>query len=609
MSNNTIPYPVDDLGFDPDALREKYRQERDKRLRDDGDHQYVETTGKFAHYAEDDPYVEPGFTRAALTEEVDVVIVGGGFAGLFAAARLHEAGLKNIRIIEAGGNFGGTWYWNRYPGCQCDIDSYTYLPLLEETGYMPTMKYAYAPEIFEQCQRIGKLYGLYEQALFQTRVRELAWNEEAKRWLVKTNHGDQIKAQFVVTATGPLSKPKLPGIAGLGDFEGHTFHTSRWDFDYTGGDNAGNLGKLAGKRVAIIGSASTGVQCIPHLAAGAERLYVFQRTPVAVFPRNNRVTDPAWAKSLQPGWQRERVTNFNMVVTGQQVEDDLVNDCWTEIYKTVQTQVPLGQKTHGAMPEELAREAELSDFRKMNKVRARVDSIVKYEKVAQLLKPWFRVFCKRPTFHDEYLNTFNRDNVTLVDVSTNKGVERITKKGIVANGVEYEVDLIVFATGFEISTELKRRVDYQTFGVGGVALNDYWADGRRTLHGFATHGFPNLFNCGVSQNGLSMNFSSMYGGQAEHIAYLIKEIRARGKQTAQPTVEAEAAWVDTIKSLARRNADFLAQCTPSYFNNDGKFKERSAGFLSDAYTPGIIKFNQLIAEWRAKGDMDGMELS
>lgn len=606
--SDTIADILSGLDFDPDELRAKYRRERDKRLRSDGDHQYIEVKDEFAHYSENDPYAEPGFFRDPIVEDREIIVIGGGFAGLFAASRLHATGLDDMRIIEAASDFGGTWYWNRYPGCQCDIESYTYVPLLEETGFIPSMRYAYAPEIFEQCRRIGRHYDLYDKALFQTRVRELRWDEERERWIVRTNRDDVISARFVITATGPLSKPKLPGIPGLGEFEGHSFHTSRWDFDYTGGHNRGDLTKLADKKVAIVGSASTAIQCIPYLAKDSQHLYVFQRTPVAVFPRNNRPTDPSWVQSLEPGWQKERVYNFNQVVTGQPVEVDMVDDCWTEIYRTVQTQVPLGQKTHGVMPEELALKAEIDDFKKMNKVRARVDQIVKDPRLAELLKPWFRVFCKRPTFNDEYLDTYNRDNVTLVDVSEAKGVERITKKGIVANGVEYEVDCIIFATGFELSTELERRTDYQVYGIGGQSIIEYWKDGRRTLHGHSSHGFPNLFTVGVSQNGLSMNFSSMYGGQAEHIAYIIKETKARGATTAQPTAEAEAEWVATIKSLARKNDAFLAECTPSYFNNDGKFKERNAGFLSDAYAPGIIKFNELMAEWRNKGDLEGMEI-
>ncbi len=586
------------------AARMRYQQERDRRLRQDGDDQYVETAGKFAHFAEVDTFAESVIERDPIKRHYEVAIIGGGFAGLFAASRLRASGIDDISIIEAGSDFGGTWYWNRYPGCRCDIDAYTYIPMLEETGFMPSERYARSSEIFEQCKRIGEHLGLYENALFQTRVRELRWDDAAVHWTISTNRGDEITANFVITATGPLSKPKLPGIPGLDQYKGHIFHTSRWDYDYTGGSIDGGLTKLADKKVAIIGTASTGVQVIPHLAEGAQHLYVFQRTPTAVFPRNNRKTDPEWVNSLQPGWQAERVRNFNEVVTGRPVKEDIVNDCWTEIYKTVPNQTP-GAKHFDAG--EAMLKAEIADMQKMDKIRERVSSIVKDPETAEKLKPWFRVFCKRPTFHDEYLATFNRDNVTLVDVAGDKGVQAITEKGIVAGGVEYEVDCIVLASGYEISTGLERRVDYQTYGIGGESLFEHWKDGRKTLHGHSTHNFPNLFTCGVSQNGLSMNFSSMYGGQAEHIAYIIGQVKSRGARAVHPTAEAEEQWVETIYSLSRRNADFLASCTPSYFNNDGKFSERKSGFLSDAYAPGIIAFNELMADWRAKGDCAGLE--
>lgn len=587
-----------------EATRTRYRSERDRRLREDGDNQYVETTGDLAHFAEVDTFAESPIDRDPISRHFEVVIIGGGFAGLFAASRLHSEGITDICIIEAGTDFGGTWYWNRYPGCRCDIDAYTYIPMLEETGFMPSERYARASEIFEQCKRIGRHWGLYDNALFQTRVRELRWDEDNAHWRISTNRGDQITSTFVITATGPLSKPKLPGIPGLKDYKGHMFHTSRWDFDYTGGDIDGGLTGLAGKKVAIIGTASTGVQVIPHLAAGADHLYVFQRTPTAVFPRKNKPTDPEWVSSLKPGWQAERVRNFNEVVTGRPVKEDIVNDCWTEIYKSVPNQTP-GAKVFDLG--EAMLKAEIADMEKMDKIRERVSSIVKDPDTAEKLKPWFRVFCKRPTFHDEYLDTFNRDNVTLVDVAGDKGVQRITEKGIVAGGVEYEVDCIVLASGYEISTGLERRVDYQTYGISGLSLFEHWKDGRKTLHGHSSHNFPNLFTCGVSQNGLSMNFSSMYGGQAEHIAYIISQVKTRGARAVQPTAEAEEKWVETIYSLSRRNADFLANCTPSYFNNDGKFSERKSGFLSDAYAPGIIAFNELMADWRAAGDCSGLE--
>ncbi len=271
-----------------------------------------------------------------LSDEVEVVIVGGGFSGMLAAARCKEAGLTDIRLIEAGGDFGGTWYWNRYPGAQCDIESYCYLPLLEELGVLPKEKYSYVTEIFEHSQRIGREYGLYDLALFQTRVKALDWDEAGRRWIVATDRGDAIRARFVVMALGPASRPKLPGIPGIETFEGHSFHTSRWDYDYTGGDTSGNLHKLADKRVAIIGTGATAIQCVPHLGAHARSLYVFQRTPSSVDVRGNRPTDPQWAASLAPGWQRARRENFADIVMGRPFEVDLVNDAWTDIFRSLQ---------------------------------------------------------------------------------------------------------------------------------------------------------------------------------------------------------------------------------------------------------------------------------
>ena len=428
------------LGFDPDALRAKYQAERDKRLRPEGNAQYVEVSGEFAHFV-DDPYVEPGFTREPLTDEIDIVIIGGGFGGLLAGARFREAGLTDIRIIEAGGDFGGTWYWNRYPGAQCDIESYCYLPLLEELDYLPKEKYSYAPEIYEHSQRIAKSFDLYENACFQTKVTALCWDEESARWIVTTDRDDAMKARFVVMATGPLNRPKLPAIPGLEDFEGHTFHTSRWDYGYTGGDHNGGLHKLADKRVAVIGTGATTIQSGPYVGEHAEHLYLFQRTPSSVDERGNSKTDPEWGKTLEPGWQRERRQNFNDMVIGRPVEKDLVNDGWTSIFRDLASMMPSGDEP-GVSMDEAMELAELADFKKMNSIRARVDISVGASTTAEMLKPWYRQFCKRPTFNDEYLPTFNLPNLTLIDTSDDQGVERITKNGVVSNGVEYQVDCI-----------------------------------------------------------------------------------------------------------------------------------------------------------------------
>ncbi|MFT5691552.1 MAG: cation diffusion facilitator CzcD-associated flavoprotein CzcO, partial [Oceanicoccus sp.] len=404
--------PSQELGFDPDALREKYRLERDKRLRDDGNSQYQEMLGDYSHYI-DDPYVKPGFTRDSLVDEVDVVVIGGGFGGLLTGARLRQAGIKDIRIIEKGGDFGGTWYWNRYPGAACDVESYIYLPLLEELNFVPKEKYTRAPEILAHSKAIGEKFDLYKNACFQTEVNGLEWDESIARWIISTNRGDRMKARFVCMSNGPLNRPKLPGIEGISRFKGHTFHTSRWDYNYTGGSSEGNLTNLKGKRVGIIGTGATAVQCVPHLAKGADQLFVFQRTPSSIDVRDNTATDPDWKKSLQPGWQAERMANFNTLVSGGFQKEDLVGDGWTEIIRNLATMVNI-QSDEPLSHAEIIEKMELADFQKMEQIRSRVDSVVNDEATAEALKPYYRQFCKRPCFNDEYLDAFNLPGVTLV---------------------------------------------------------------------------------------------------------------------------------------------------------------------------------------------------
>ncbi|MEZ5556993.1 MAG: NAD(P)/FAD-dependent oxidoreductase [Pseudomonadales bacterium] len=599
-----------DLDFDPEALRAKYRHERDKRIRTDGEAQYVEAADEFAHYADHDPYVDPGFEREPLDLEIDVAVIGAGFSGLMAAARLKERGITDFRVIEAGGDFGGTWYWNRYPGAQCDIESYCYLPLLEETGYMPKEKYSYAPEIFEHTRRIGEYFGLYDNAVFQTRVTEVRWIEEDHRWRVSTHRNDNIRARFVIHATGPANRPKLPGIPGIADFKGHSFHTSRWDYEYTGGDHNGNLTGLRDKRVAIIGTGATAIQCVPFLGKHAKQLYVFQRTPSSVDLRGNKPTDADWYSQLGPGWQRARRENFASVLAGQPVGEDLVADGWTDIARRIGLSLMNRRPDAGNLDmEELALRAEIADFQKMNEIRARVDETVREPETAESLKPWYRQFCKRPTFNDEYLATFTRDNVQLIDVSDAKGVERITETGIVANGVTYEVDCIIYATGFEITTAAHRRVDFDTLGRNGQSLYDHWRDGFRTLHGLASHGFPNWFTIGINQNGLSPNMTAMFDDQAVHVSYIINEVLARGKEVVEVTAEAEDAWVKEIIALAGTGATaFLQECTPGYYNREGTTGS-GASMQNSPYAPGINAFNALLEGWRERGDLQGMTLS
>ena len=457
---------------------------------------------------------------------------------------------------------------------------------------------------------LGEYFGLYDQALFSTRVSELRWDEDNACWRVSTQHKDNIRARFVIQATGPANRPKLPGIPGISDYTGHTFHTSRWDYEYTGGDHNGNLTKLADKRVAVIGTGATAIQCVPFLGEHAKELFVFQRTPSSVDLRGNSPTDEEWYASLEPGWQRARRENFAAVLAGQNFTEDLVADGWTDIARRIGISLMNRSADSGDLDmEEVLLRAEIADFQKMNEIRSRADQEVTNQDAAEKLKPWYRQFCKRPTFNDEYLATFSRSNVHLIDVSDTRGVERITEQGVVANGKEYAVDCIVYATGFEITTSASRRVDFDTLGRNGLSLYDHWADGFRTLHGLASHNFPNWFTIGINQNGLSPNMTAMFDDQAIHVSYIINEVLNRNKSTINVTPEAEAAWVEQIIALAGGGAtEFLQECTPGYYNREGAVS-KGASMQNSPYAPGINAFNALLAAWREKGDLEGMELS
>ncbi|MGK2873430.1 MAG: flavin-containing monooxygenase [Alphaproteobacteria bacterium] len=592
-----------DIAFDPEALLAKYRAERDKRIRPDGNEQYQEPKGDFSHFLED-PYVE-SFTREPLFDEVEVAVIGGGFGGLLAGARLREAGVKSIRMIEKGGDFGGTWYWNRYPGAACDVEAYIYLPLLEELNYIPRMRYTDAPEILAHSQAIAKKYDLYDNACLQTEITGLEWDEKESRWIISTNRGDRMKARFVVMSNGPLHRPKLPGIPGIDDYKGHTFHTSRWDYAYTGGDSKGNLTGLKDKRVGIIGTGATAVQCIPHLGAAAKHLYVFQRTPSSVDVRNDRPTDPEWVKSLKPGWQKERLENFNILVTGGYAEKDLVNDGWTEIIRNLLVKVKAG-KGAGASRSEMLAFTELLDYEKMEGVRARVDSIVKDKVTAEALKPYYRQFCKRPCFHDDYLPTFNRPNVTLVD-TRGQGVDSITEKGVVFDGKEYEVDCLIFATGFEVGTDYTRRSGYDLIGRGGQALSEKWGKGVATLHGMHSRGFPNCFVMGTMQSGFTANFPHALDENAKHLSHIIKKVTDSNHTVVEASQEAEDEWVQVIIRKAKLGLRFYAECTPGYYNNEGKPGERSG--QNGQYGGSSEDFFKILQSWRDEGQMRGLEVS
>ena len=523
----------------------------------------------------------------------------------------------------------------------------------------------------------------------QTQILSTDWSEEDGAWIARTNRGDTIKARFVIHSNGPLNRPKLPGISGIDKYTGHTFHTSRWDYDYTGGGPFGGLDKLADKRVAVIwnrypgascdieslvyfplleetgfvpkqrytnatetleycrryscsiadkrvaviGTGATAVQCVPHLAAGAKELFVFQRTPSSIDVRNNTDIDEDWVKAQQPGWHHKRRTNFESLLAGMPVKEDLVRDGWTEAFRDIFGGMrqyrpsgwrllawSLGWALSSARKERglkqyltdkatvemgLQEKMEMADFAKMEKVRARADSVVENADTAESLKPYYRQFCKRPCFHDEYLQAFNNPNVTLVDTD-GQGVEAFTETGIVANGQEFEVDCIVFATGFEVGTDYSRRAGYSITGIDGLTISDKWADGMATFHGLHSRGFPNAFFFGPQQSGFTATYTFALDENAMQTAYILGELKKRGATRVDASEKAEAAWINTIKRVARQTEEFQKSCTPGYYNNEGHVEFESQNTF---YGGGPIEFFNLMAKWREAGDLKGLEIS
>ena len=589
-----------------EALRRKYAQERDKRLRPDGNDQYVRLTGQFGHYLSD-PYAER-VEREPRHDHVTVAFVGGGFAGLLTAARLKDAGIDSVRIVEKAGGFGGTWYWNRYPGAMCDTAALIYMPLLEETGHMPSERYAHAPEILEHCERIGKHYGLCDDALFHTQVTDLAWDAPGRRWTVRTDRGDEFTAQFIATGTGPLHVPKLPGVEGIETFSGHSFHTSRWDYAYTGGDPAGApMERLADKRVAIIGTGATSVQCVPHLARSCRELYVFQRTPSSVDERGNAPLDPRWFAGIAaPGWQERWMDNFvaNMSA-GELPDEDLVNDGWTDLAKRIRGRLSEPRPSPRTF-EGLLADFENADHEKMTEIRARVDSVVADRATAERLKAWYRQLCKRPCFHDEYLSAYNLPSVHLIDTE-GKGVERITPAGVVAAGTEYPVDCIIYASGFEVGTEPTRRYGFDLSGRNGIRLSDYWSTGMRSMHGVHVHGFPNAFLVQLGQGGnFVANVPHNLNDAAKTVAAVVAHMFRNGFDTVEVTKGGEDAWMELLAPNPVMTS-FLADCTPGYYNNEGRGP--SPHSLLAGYSAGAPAYFRYIEQWRSSGEFEGLEFT
>jgi cation diffusion facilitator CzcD-associated flavoprotein CzcO len=591
--------------FEPEAVHAKYLAERDKRLvpgraaiRD------LSADQHFARFREDPftPYIE----REPITDEVDVVIVGGGIAGILAGVELRKAGIERIRIVDQAGGIGGTWYWNRYPGVMCDVESYIYLPMLEELGYIPKDRYASGEEIRRHLQAIADRFDLVADALFHTGVKEARWDDEQARWLVRTDRGDEVRCRYYVLAVGILNLLKLPAIPGMEEFAGHSFHTARWDYGYTGGGPGRPLTKLGDKVVALIGTGATGIQCLPPLAEAAQHVYVFQRTPSAIGVRGNRPTEPTFAETLQPGWQRARMENFQAIMLGKPVEADLTDDGWTHHYAVVQH--PPRRKEWGFA--EYLRNAEEVDFRIMEEHRRRVEELVKDRTTAEILKPYYRYLCKRPCFHDEYLEAFNRPNVTLVDCPA--GIDRVTEDGPVVGGRQYEVDLLVYGTGFEAElTPLYRRAGHDIVGRDGVTLAEKWAGGAATLFGMMSRGFPNLFVMPApgQQAVVTVNYTQLAVLGAAFVGRAVSILEQRGVRVFDVAADAEEAWTQKIVDSFVDGSMVLSACTPSRINNEGN--PQAMNPRNGNYGRGLgdyFGYRDLLEQWLERGDCEGLEL-
>ncbi len=593
------------VSVDWEEVRAKYLSERDKRLLPGrADIRDLRADTDFARYR-DDPFT-PVVERPPVADEVDVVIVGGGMAGLVAGAHLRNAGLERIRIIDQAGGVGGTWYWNRYPGVMCDVESYIYIPMLEELGYLPARRYAFGEEILRCLEMIAERYDLVDDALFHTGVTRAQWKEDAARWLITTDRGDQVSCRYYVLAPGILSLMKLPAIAGMEDFGGRSFHAARWDYGYTGGGPHEPLTELADKVVAFVGTGATGIQCVPPLAQAAEHLYVFQRTPSAVGERGNRLTDPDFATTLAPGWQSARMDNFQAIILGRSVEVDEVDDGWTHHWAAVHNP----PRSKDGTIADYQRRAEEIDYDIMELHRRRVEQLVDDPATAEMLKPYYRYLCKRPCFHDEYLLAFNNPKVTLVDCPG--GIERITEKGPVVGGRPYEVDCIIYGTGFEPElTPLSRKVGHEIVGRHGITLAQKWEEGAATLFGIMSRGFPNMFimPAPAQQAVVTVNYTQLAVLGAEFVGRTVGLLEDKGIEVFEVSAEAEDAWTQKIMDSWVDPSGVMSACTPSRLNNEGH-PEAITG-RNGNYGRGMgdwFGYRTLLEQWIEAGRFAGLEL-
>ncbi|CAN8104527.1 unnamed protein product [Discula destructiva] len=654
MANDHPPpaEPPHPDGWNVAELSKKYNEEKEKRLRADGQSQYEELSksSRLASLGKD-PFADhealnkqPSSLKDG--QEVQVLILGAGFGGLLYAARMIEAGLKpdDIRLVDFAGGFGGTWYWNRYPGLMCDTEAFVYCPLLEETGYMPKHQFSYGEELRQHAERIASHYGLADKGVFRTTIKHAEWNEETRRWQLQLeqDRGPQhepikmaVTSQFFGLCAGVLNHPKAPKIPGLEDFQGSLIHTARWDYHISGGSPENQeLTAFKGKRIGIIGTGASAVQAVPKLAEVASDLFVFQRTPTAVNPRGQKAMDPEeWRTKIatKPGWQIARRRNFELLTQGEPADDEsiAITDHWTKLPTNT---VYNGNSAAPAMEMSdipahigglLARDVPFQEA-----VRQRVDDVVRDRTKAEILKPWYPTWCKRPGFHDDYLDAFNRPNVHLLDTSGNQGRLRASSTGLALSGQSgaaiIPLDVLILATGYRSPATHSNPgggADLTIVGRGGTTMADKWAGkGAGSLHGVVTAGFPNFFMSTHTQVSVGPCFTSTLDVQAQHVAYIVSEALRRAEDPKRLAVEvseeAEEAWAAECVKYGLWASPFVV-CTPGYNNAEGDvFRNAAASSAEDQmrqrrtvpYMKGLPAFRDLMNAWEADGKMDGIVL-
>ncbi|WP_149374413.1 NAD(P)/FAD-dependent oxidoreductase [Mycolicibacterium sp. P9-64] len=482
-------------------------------------------------------------TGAVQSATVDAVVIGAGFSGLCVLKRLRDNGLR-VRVFEAGDDVGGTWYWNRYPGAKCDVESIYYSYSFDrdlEQDWNWTHRYAAQPEILAYLQHVADRFALREHVTFGTTVTAAAWDADDRTWTVRCDGGEVVRCTYLIAATGCISAAQTPNLPGLTDFAGEVVHTARWP-------DAG-LG-LTGRRVAVVGTGSTGIQVIPTIAKQAAHVTVFQRTPHFSAPARNRPLADDEVRQVKKDYPAIRARCR-------------VNPAGTEMTKSVTPAASLTeQQRHSLLREKWLRGgpaiiavfADVLIDEEANDVvasyfRAQIAAVVEDPTVAELLTPsGYPIGAKRICVDSDYYETYNRPNVSLVSIR-NTPIERITGHGIVVDGVEHRADVIVFATGFDAITGSLNRIEIR--GRDGVLLRDKWADGPRTYLGVATAGFPNLFMItGPGSPSVLVNMVTAIEHHVEFIADLLTYCRRHEITVIEPSQDAERDWVHRVNAAA-----------------------------------------------------------